>query len=64
MTRIIAEVEFEEGDQVYFKVDQEKEWMIVGHVLSDGVVRYICSTPELGPVEASAKELITERNMF
>lgn len=61
---IIINVEHFEGDEVYFKQDQEKLWVVTGYEIRDGNVGYIVATPEHGEQYATKHELITERTYF
>ena len=57
-------VEFSEGEEVFFKQDQEKMWVVVGFEIRDNHVAYIVATPEHGEQYATKHELITERTLY
>ena len=57
-------VEHNEGDEVYFKQDQEKMWVVVGYEVTGTNVTYMVSTPEHGVTYATQHELITERTFY
>ena len=57
-------VEFSEGDEVFFRQDQEKMWIVIGFNIRDNNISYIVSTPEHGEQYATKHELITERILY
>jgi hypothetical protein len=54
-------VEFDERSSVFFRQDQEREWIVVGYIVKGNQVKYLVSTPEVGEVEAYDFELTETR---
>jgi hypothetical protein len=65
METVEISIEFQIGDQVFFKADQEKQFLVRGYLVREsGPTSYLIFNLELGEIEVLASELQSYRDVM